>query len=42
MTDRLVIFVKEYAKVNNFSYNCSMCEIKNKGLYTPLNKEAKK
>jgi len=28
MTNRWVIFVKGYAKVNNISYNGSMCEIK--------------
>ena len=33
-------FVKKYSKENKISYTCSMCEIKNKGLYTPLKKDA--
>jgi hypothetical protein len=40
MTNRWVEFVKNYAKENKISYTCAMCEIKNKGLYKPLKKEA--
>ena len=40
MANRWVEFVKAYAKENNISYTCAMCEIKNKGLYTPLKKDA--
>ena len=40
MANRWVEFVKNYAKEKNISYTCAMCEIKNKGLYKPLKKEA--
>ena len=40
MANRWIEFVKNYAKENNISYTCAMCEIKNKGLYKPLKKEA--
>ena len=33
MVNKWVEFVKDYAKENNLSYYCSMCEIKQKGLY---------
>ena len=42
MTNRWVEFVKNYAKENNISYTCAMCEIKTKNLYKPLKKEANK
>jgi|AntAceMinimDraft_1070359.scaffolds.fasta_scaffold158792_1 hypothetical protein len=40
MVNRWVEFVKNYAKEQNISYTCAMCEIKTKGLYKPLKKEA--
>ena len=40
MANRWIEFVKNYAKVNNISYTCAMCEIKTKNLYKPLKKEA--
>ena len=40
MANRWIEFVKAYAKENNISYTCSMCEIKTKNLYKPLKKEA--
>jgi TATA-binding protein-associated factor Taf7 len=42
MANRWVEFVKEYAKENNISYTCAMCEIKTKGLYKPLTKHETK
>jgi hypothetical protein len=42
MANRWIEFVKNYAKVNNISYTCAMCEIKTKNLYKPLKKEANK
>jgi hypothetical protein len=42
MANRWVEFVKEYAKENNISYTCAMCEIKTKGLYKPLEKQEEK
>ena len=42
MANRWVEFVKQYAKENNISYTCAMCEIKTKGLYKPLDKPATK
>jgi beta-glucosidase-like glycosyl hydrolase len=42
MANRWVEFVKNYAKENNISYTCAMCEIKTKGLYKPLKKEEPK
>ena len=41
MVNRYIEFVKAYAKKNNMSYSCSLCDIKTKGLYTPL-KQLKK
>ena len=41
MVNRWVEFVKNYSKENNISYTCAMCDIKTKGLYTPL-KQLKK
>ena len=41
MPNRYIEFVKAYAKKNNMSYSCSLCDIKTKGLYTPL-KQLKK
>ena len=42
MVNRWVEFVKNYSKENNMSYTCAMCDIKTKGIYTPLKKEIKK
>jgi hypothetical protein len=42
MANRWVEFVKNYAKEQNISYTCAMCEIKTKNLYKPLKKEANK
>ena len=42
MANRWILFVKNYAKENNISYTCAMCEIKTKNLYKPLKKEANK
>lgn len=42
MANRWVEFVKKYAKENNISYTCSMCKIKTKGLYKPLDKQETK
>jgi hypothetical protein len=42
MANRWIEFVKNYAKENNISYTCAMCEIKTKNLYKPLKKEANK
>ena len=42
MANRWVVFVKNYAKEKNISYTGAMREIKNKGLYKPLKKEANK
>jgi hypothetical protein len=39
MANRWVEFVKAYAKENNISYSCAMCEIKNEVLFTPLKKD---
>jgi dTDP-4-amino-4,6-dideoxygalactose transaminase len=36
MVNRWVEFVKNYSKDNKMSYTCAMCDIKTKGLYTPL------
>ena len=40
MANRWIEFVKNYAKEQNISYTCAMCEIKTKNLYKPLKKEA--
>jgi hypothetical protein len=40
MANRWIEFVKNYAKENNISYTCAMCEINTKNLYKPLKKEA--
>ena len=40
--NRWIEFVKAYAKEQNISYTCAMCEIKTKNLYKPLKKEANK
>ena len=40
MANRWILFIKNYAKENNISYTCAMCEIKTKNLYKPLKKEA--
>ena len=41
MVNRYIEFVKAYSKKNNMSYSCALCDIKTKGLYTPL-KQLKK
>ena len=42
MPNRWIEFVRKYSKENNISWNCAICEIKEKGLYTPLNKQQQK
>ena len=42
MGNRYVEFVKKYAKDNDISYHCAMCEIQTKKLYVPLNADEKK
>ena len=42
MPNRWIEFVRKYSEENNISWNCSICEIKEKGLYKPLNKQQQK
>ena len=42
MANRWIEFVKNYAKEQNISYTCVMCEIKTKNLYKPLKKKEPK
>ena len=42
MPNRWIEFVRKYSEENNISWNCAICEIKEKGLYTPLNKQQQK
>ena len=39
MGNRYVEFVKKYAKDNDITYHCAMCEIQSNGLYVPLSKD---
>jgi hypothetical protein len=39
MGNRYVEFVKKYAKDNDISYHCAMCEIQTNKLYLPLSKD---
>ena len=39
MGNRYVEFVKKYAKDNDISYHCAMCEIQTNKLYSPLSKD---
>ena len=42
MPNRWIEFVRNYSEKNNISWNCAICEIKEKGLYKPLNKQQQK
>ena len=39
MGNRYVEFVKKYAKDNDITYHCAMCEIQTNKLYVPLSKD---
>jgi hypothetical protein len=42
MPNRWIQFVRDYPTKNNISWNCALCEIKEKNLYKPLDKEKQK
>jgi hypothetical protein len=42
MPNRYVKFVRNYTTENNISWNCAICQIKEKNLHKPLNKKQQK
>jgi hypothetical protein len=42
MPNKWIDFVRSYSNKNNISWNCALCEIKEKNLYKPLDKKKQK
>ena len=42
MPNRWIEFVRKNSHEKNISWNCAICEIKEKGLYKPINKQQQK